>query len=147
LLAEYFVACAAARQHRPVPLLSSAALAVLRNHDWPGNVRELQNVIEVVVALSDERVIEPSHLMAHLPGANESTPEFEYVDLMDGSFEEEVRAFKRRLIERKLTEHQNNKLQAAKSLGLARSSLHRLIDELHIEGFRQRPAKPFPMDS
>jgi DNA-binding NtrC family response regulator len=142
LLAEYFIACAAARQKRPVPALSESAVALLKQHDWPGNVRELQNLMEVVVALEDDKIIEPSHISSHLQIATD-----EQRILLDGSFEQEVRAFKRRLIERTLFEHQNNKLQAAKSLGLARSSLHRLIDELHIESVRPRHAKQFPLDS
>jgi transcriptional regulator with PAS, ATPase and Fis domain len=140
LLAEYFIACAAARQHRPVPQLSEPAVDLLKQHDWPGNVRELQNIMDVIVALHDERVIEPWHLSGHIavPVAEDQSPTF----LDGGSFEQEVRAFKRRLIERKLFEHHNNKLQAAKSLGLARSSLHRLIDELHIDSVRLRhPSK------
>jgi DNA-binding NtrC family response regulator len=48
------------------------------------------------------------------------------------SFEDEVRSFKRRLIQRTLMECDNNKVQAARSLKIARSSLHRLIDELEI---------------
>jgi DNA-binding NtrC family response regulator len=142
LLAEYFIACAAARQKRPVPRLSESSIAFLKQHDWPGNVRELQNLMEVVVALEDDRVIEPPHITPHLQIATEA----ETLSL-DGSFEQEVRAFKRRLIERTLLEHQNNKLQAAKSLGLARSSLHRLIDELHIESVRTRASKQFPIDT
>jgi DNA-binding NtrC family response regulator len=96
--------------------------------------------MDVIVALHDERVIEPWHLSGHIavPVAEDQNPPF----LDGGSFEQEVRAFKRRLIERKLFEHHNNKLQAAKSLGLARSSLHRLIDELHIDSVRLRhPSK------
>jgi DNA-binding NtrC family response regulator len=147
LLAEYFIACSAARQRKPVPVLSDEALAMLLRHDWPGNVRELENVLEVVVALIDDRVIQPSHLRPHLPDLAEDADELDASGLMDGSFEEEVRAFKRRLIERKLMEHHNNKLQAARALGLARSSLHRLIDELHIDGVRHRVSKEFPLDS
>jgi DNA-binding NtrC family response regulator len=142
LLAEYFIACAAARQKRPVPALSESAVALLKQHDWPGNVRELQNLMEVVVALEDDKIIEPSHISSHLQIAID-----EQRILLDGSFEQEVRAFKRRLIERTLFEHQNNKVEAARSLGLARSSLHRLIDELHIQSVRQRAPKQFPMDS
>ena len=120
---------------------------MLLRHDWPGNVRELENVLEVVVALMDERVIEPWHLRPHLPNAFDESEDLDATPLIDRSFEEEVRDFKRRLILRKLTEHQNNKLQAAKALGLARSSLHRLIDELHIDAVRQRAIKEFPLDS
>ncbi|MGH9557270.1 MAG: helix-turn-helix domain-containing protein [Terriglobales bacterium] len=43
-----------------------------------------------------------------------------------------MRNFKRRLIQRTLMEYKNNKLQAARSLKIARSSLHRLIEDLDI---------------
>ncbi len=52
VLAEHFVARAAARLKRPPPRLAPGAFAQLVAHDWPGNVRELQNVIERAVILS-----------------------------------------------------------------------------------------------
>jgi DNA-binding NtrC family response regulator len=70
----------------------------------------------------------PEVRIEHLPmqfAAWETGPE-------DNSFDEEVRGFKRRLIQRVLMEFGNNKLQAARSLKIARSSLHRLIDELEV---------------
>src|SRR5262249_34034208 len=136
----------AVRQRRPQPLLSEAALAALMSYNWPGNVRELQNTMEAVVALYDAHTIEPLHLGAHIAA---HSPDDESVSaLTDGSFEEEVRSFKRRLIERKLLEYHNNKLQVARSLGLARSSLHRLIDELRIESARShKAAKALVLDS
>lgn len=153
LLAETFLAQAALRQRRTQPVLSEAAIAALVSYHWPGNVRELQNTMEAVVALYDAHIVEPFHLGAHI-AAHTPDDDGEPV-LTDGSFEEEVRSFKRRLIERKLLEYHNNKLQAAKSLGLARSSLHRLIDELHIESARSHKApkplvlepKPLALDS
>jgi DNA-binding NtrC family response regulator len=143
LLAETFLAQAALRQRRPQPILSEGAISALTSYNWPGNVRELQNTMEAVVALYDTSTVEPLHLGAHIAPDNECE-----TSLAAGSFEEEVRSFKRRLIERKLLEYHNNKLQAAKSLGLARSSLHRLIDELHIESARShKEAKALMLDS
>jgi DNA-binding NtrC family response regulator len=56
---------------------------------------------------------------------------FEQIELAR-SYEEEVREFKRRLIVRTLHECGWCKQDAAKSLGLARSYLHRLINQLQI---------------
>jgi transcriptional regulator of acetoin/glycerol metabolism len=39
------------------PVLSSAALLVLKAHAWPGNIRELANVIAVAAALCEDGVI------------------------------------------------------------------------------------------
>ena len=99
-------------------------MAALQEYDWPGNIRELQNVIERAVVICDDAEISIEHLPSQFAAWE--------VVMEDGSFDEEVRAFKRRLIRRVLEEFGNNKLQAARSLKIARSSLHRLIDELEV---------------
>ena len=48
------------------------------------------------------------------------------------TYDDEMRSFKRKLIMRSLELTGNNKVQAAKALGISRSSLHRIIDELKL---------------
>jgi two-component system, NtrC family, response regulator len=87
-------------------------------------VRELQNVIERAVVICDG----PEMGVEHLPHQFAA-----WTDQAKGaSFDDEVRNFKRRLIVRTLSGCGNNKLQAARLLKIARSSIHRLIDELEI---------------
>jgi DNA-binding NtrC family response regulator len=124
LLAHAFLQSFAERHQKPARRISPAALCALQEYDWPGNVRELQNVLERAVVISDGPDIRINHLPSQFAGWEEETE--------PASFEEEVRNFKRRLIQRTLQEYGNNKLQAARSLKIARSSLHRLIDELDI---------------
>jgi two-component system response regulator GlrR len=65
LLADLFLARAAARHGRPAPRIGARAMAALAEHSWPGNVRELANVMEAALLLSrDEIDIE------HLPGVD-----------------------------------------------------------------------------
>jgi two-component system response regulator AtoC len=45
-LARHFLQRFCAREHRPVPLLTLAAVEELRRHHWPGNIRELENYLE-----------------------------------------------------------------------------------------------------
>jgi DNA-binding NtrC family response regulator len=125
ILAQSFLKHYAERYGRPARRFSPAAMAALTEYEWPGNVRELQNVVESAVVLLDSLEVR----MEHLP------VQFQTIvpEISMGSFEDEVRNFKKRLIYRALTEYRNNKLQAARSLGIARSSLHRLIDELQVE--------------
>jgi DNA-binding NtrC family response regulator len=126
LLAHSFLQSFSDKHKRSVTRISRAALAALQEYDWPGNVRELQNVIERAVVISDG----PDISMEHLP----SQFAVWEIEAESCSFEDEVRGFKRRLIQRALTDTNNNKLQAARTLKIARSSLHRLIDELQIIG-------------
>ena len=62
LLAELFLARAAARHGLPAPRLDSAALEVISAHPFPGNVRELANVMEAAVLLAGGGEIRVEHL-------------------------------------------------------------------------------------
>ncbi|HYG98785.1 MAG TPA: sigma-54 dependent transcriptional regulator [Terriglobales bacterium] len=132
LLAHSFLQSYAQKHKRAVTRISRAAMAALQEYDWPGNVRELQNVIERAVVISDG----PEIVMEQLPSQFAAWD----MDNESCSFEDEVRGFKKRLIQRTLTDTNNNKLQAARTLKIARSSLHRLIEELQIENPERKTA-------
>jgi DNA-binding NtrC family response regulator len=124
LLAHTFLHTYTIRHKRPVARISHAAMCALEEHSWPGNVRELENVIERAVVICDRAEIGMQDLPQELTtNARESE---------STTFEEEVRDFKRRLITRALAANGNNKMRAALSLKMPRSSLHRLIGELNI---------------
>lgn len=55
-------------QAQPIPWISGAALALLKQHGWPGNVRELENVIRRALLLADgESAIEEAHIIFDQP--------------------------------------------------------------------------------
>jgi DNA-binding NtrC family response regulator len=124
VLAYSFLHTHAERHRQPAQRISAAAMAALQEYEWPGNIRELQNAIERAVVVCDGPEVRIEHLPSQFAAWD--------TELEDNSFDEEVRAFKRRLIRRVLLAFDNNKLQAARSLKIARSSLHRLIDELEV---------------
>ena len=124
VLAHSFLQGFNQRHHGSVQRLSVAALCALEEYDWPGNVRELQNVIERAIVICDGSEIGIEHLPSQFAAWSDAES--------GSSFDEEVRNFKRRLILRTLAECGNNKVQAARFLKIARSSIHRLIEELDI---------------
>ena len=69
LLAELFLARAAARHGLRAAHITSETLQVLREHDWPGNIRELANVIEGAALLSTDGNLRPYHLLSVIPKA------------------------------------------------------------------------------
>ena len=74
-LATAFIHHACQKSQRDdVPLLSPAALALLKAYTWPGNIRELRNVMERAVLLSTEGVILPEHLPLDKMGATVAAP-------------------------------------------------------------------------
>jgi DNA-binding NtrC family response regulator len=133
-LATTFIEMFASQQQRPARRLSSSAACALRRYAWPGNVRELQHVIERAVLLCDFPEIQIEHLPPEiLTDVDGVSLGQQPVDPGGGSLEDEVRLFKKELIERALRGSGDNKVRAARVLRISRSSLHRLIDELDIE--------------
>jgi two-component system NtrC family response regulator len=118
LLADHFLA----RRNGKSARLSREARARLLAHAWPGNVRELQNVLAAAVALAGGGVIGPEHL--ELPEI-ESPPE--------GSYHQQVDAFRRRLIEQALAACEGRQAEAARLLGISRQALSYFVRQLRLD--------------
>ena len=104
---------------------SHAALRALEEYSWPGNVRELENAVQRAVVLSEGQTVDAFHLPAAIRNTSEEPSN-------SGSYEEEVRQFKRRLLLRTLRTCGWRKAESARALGVARGYLHRLINQLEI---------------
>jgi DNA-binding NtrC family response regulator len=134
LLAEYFLKMFAKAHNKQARGLTPGYLSALARHHWPGNVRELQNIIERSLVLADGH----EHL-----GVKDLPPELRDLtvseEVVGGTFHETIRSFKRELVRSTLRMHSGNKLKAAKELGISRCYLHRLLNQLKIEGFMPDP--------
>ena len=126
ILAAYFAGKSAQRYGQPTPELEPALVEVLLDYNWPGNVRELENLMERLVVLSNTMTLGlefvPEKMLRVLPG----TPPGD-----ESTLEGAVEAVKRRMIKSAL-ETEDNKVAAAKKLGISRSYLHRLINEFDL---------------
>jgi len=107
--------------------ITSEALERLVRHDWPGNVRELENVIERSVVLRGQGEIGVADLPPELRGdaaeplpAAGEPPRTTHAGL---AFHEVVDRFEADLILRALQQTHWNKNQAARLLGLNRTTL------------------------
>ena len=125
LLAQHFLQTSAQQFNKKVRRFSQPAMHALEEYAWPGNVRELENAVQRSVVLSEGPTVD----VWHLPSAIRSSSE---VAIATGSYEAEVRQFKRRLVLRTLRECGWRKAESARSLGVARGYLHRLINQLEI---------------
>jgi two-component system response regulator HydG len=91
--------------------LGAAALRAMERYDWPGNVRELKNTLWRAALLAEGGEIEPRHLS--LPGRDDPVPSIP-TTLADAE---------RQAIVAALTATAGNRVQAARRLGIARSTL------------------------
>ncbi len=124
-LAHHFLHRFAKQFGKKSKRFSRLALQALEEYVWPGNVRELENVVQRAVVLAEGQTIEVWNLPASFNKGFEQTQRGHF-------YEEEVREFKRRLILRTLHECGWHKSETARTLGMARNYLHRLINQLQI---------------
>ena len=128
LLAQHFNRCLAERHGIPSRSFGADVIALLRAYPWPGNVRELRNVIESLLLTSNEDVVRcdelPEELLSAVgcdAGAAVAAPAT--------SLEETERL----AIVCAVKNMHGNLTQAARALGVSRSTLYRKVDRYHLE--------------
>lgn len=125
-LAHFFKRRFSLEAKKPFTEISPEALEKLLAYDWPGNVRELANTIERAVVLFHGPTINVEHLPPRVVTAQ---PGIRSGSL---SYHESIDGYRRQVIITALTQAQGNRAQAAKTLGLQRTYLSRLIKTLNI---------------
>lgn len=109
---------------------SDRALQALVSYSWPGNVRELENVVEYAVNMEDEKQIQHENLPDKILKRQRSLGS-------RAGLKEKMDEYQRMLIEECLNEtgrSTEDKIVAAKRLGISESTLYRRIRELGIRG-------------
>jgi DNA-binding NtrC family response regulator len=111
--------------------VAEATLAVLRRHPWPGNVRELRNALACALAFvdSDVGMLEPHHLRPLAPPLTCDGPTYaDSLPLAGQALEHLERA----AIEQTLRQAAGNKVTAARTLGIAVSTLYEKLKKYRL---------------
>ena len=111
--------------------LSDPTARCLEKYSWPGNVRELRNAMERAVLLSRGELILPDHLPARVTEAGKSPPALEANDL------ERLEEIERLAIFQTLRQHQSNRTETAKALGISRRTLIYKLQRFRQQGFKE----------
>jgi DNA-binding NtrC family response regulator len=132
-LAQMFLARLAQQKQSAFRYISPEARQMLEAYLWPGNVRELANVLERVALLYSEESIKPEHLAFITQGV--ATPATGAPTLKLDNFtlpekELDLEALNREIMRRALEKFGGNKTQAARYLGLTRSSMRKRAAKL-----------------
>jgi two-component system, NtrC family, nitrogen regulation response regulator NtrX len=135
LLVTHFAEAVAKRRGRRPKTFEPAALESLARRRWPGNVRELQNLVERVLLMTPG----PTVRAADLPpedGPSRPVSGARPAEEISGalSLAEARDAFEKRYLARVLTETKGNVSRAAERLGLDRTTLHRKMKSLGLDG-------------
>jgi len=133
LLVAHFLAGLARQRSQPSPHITPEAIDRLADHDWPGNVRELENLVERLVVLGGDE-IGPGELPPELRGDGRAPFGRAPRVTADGlPFNEVVDRFESDLILQALERTHWNKNQAARLLGLNRTTLLEKIKKKKLE--------------
>lgn len=121
LLARHFLAKTAREHGRVQKPISESALTALLAYNWPGNIRELQNAIERAFILSGDEITEddlPAKIGNRSDTSELPADRYEMLSL------EEV---ERRYVLDVMARSDNDKVRAAKALGIDLSTLYRKL--------------------
>ncbi len=131
VLVQHFLETYGPQLRGEVPVVPPEAMAVLSRYHWPGNVRELQNAVQRAIVSCSGGTILLSDLppsVMRLPDEPEpaSTPRFatHRLVLEPGLSLAEI---ERRAIEWAIARADGNVSQAARELGIARTTLYRKL--------------------
>jgi two-component system NtrC family response regulator len=128
-LARHFLAKWNAELDRNVAGWTAEVEAYLQRHDWPGNVRELENALErgVVLARSDrieldDLLVDPEDRGAELGAASRGGLQ----EFLDSAAADRIAGV--------LKETGGKRVEAARRLGIDRTTLYRLMRKFDIAG-------------
>ena len=125
LLVRHFIEKFAAGAKRNVEGIQDEALAALKSYDWPGNIRELEHTIERAVLLGKGTLVGVEDLPENLLTRGESAI------VMAHAFAKQftLRDLEREYIGKVLESTKGNKTEAARILGVDRTTLYRKLEE------------------
>jgi two-component system response regulator HydG len=107
--------------------ISDDALKLMLNYDWPGNVRELENCLERACALTSGPTVHPGDLPTMLQ--NFHAPEPVVAVNVESSGIRTLAELEKRAILHAMTTVNGDKLEAAKQLGIGKTTLYRKLKE------------------
>jgi PAS domain S-box-containing protein len=125
LLTEHFVSVFNAAAGKSISGVSQDVLSVLMAYDYPGNVRELQHIVEHAFVMCTGEQIELGHLPVEIVPLSTRPARKRKIN-------DEVRAIEAQAIRDALERNRQNRLAAAKDLGIHKSTLFRKAKSLGV---------------
>ena len=130
ILADHFLRRYAIAAGKSIRAISTDALQVLTQHDFPGNVRELKNAIESAVLSETTDLLQPQSLPSHLTQeSSQATTE----GSADTTVILPLDEIEQNAIVHALKVTGNNIPDAARALGIGRSTLYRKLKKYNLQ--------------
>ena len=152
-LVEHFARMYAEENGKRVPHVAKEAIAALQSYAWPGNVRELQNYVERAIVLARDETLTVDLLPPHVRGLaplrigrakprdiDSLCKELVTLGVTEAGEDSQdlhnqvVSLVEKELISQVLKMCQGVQTKTATRLGINRNTLHKKIEDYHLEG-------------
>jgi propionate catabolism operon transcriptional regulator len=114
-------------------VLMEEMLDLLHSHSWPGNIREFENVLERFQVLVRGEELSKPKLLAMMRQAINPSSQYRAATTKSGTQTMDVKENESGLIRRAMELTEGDKEEAAKILGISRTSLWRKLKQLDIQ--------------
>src|SRR5208282_3447651 len=109
---------------------ASAVADCLTRYSWPGNVRELRNAVERAALMAQGELIFPEHFPTKVRAAADNPPPPETADV------ERLAEIERQAIMQALRQHDFNRTETARALGVSRRALLYKLQRFRELGYK-----------
>jgi transcriptional regulator with GAF, ATPase, and Fis domain len=130
LLAVHFLKRYADEIGKPAGGFTQQAMELMKGYNWPGNVRELQNEVQRLVIQLEPGAFATPELLS--PRIRQVEGLVVRAGVAKGTLKEMMDAVEKFFLLEALREHNNNKTNAAKTLGITREGLHKKLRQYGI---------------
>ena len=112
--------------------IASPAMDLMRRYDWPGNVAELERTIESAALLCRGVMLQPCDLPARVHTLEPKPRRSGTIPAVGFDLRAEVESYENALIRQALERTGGNKNQAARLLGINRTTLVEMLKRKRI---------------
>ncbi|MBP7792128.1 MAG: sigma 54-interacting transcriptional regulator [Candidatus Goldbacteria bacterium] len=142
-LSEHFVKKYSEIYNKKIIGISKETEALFQKYSWPGNIRELENIIERAVIMTQSNLIDVSLMPKHIIENKAKREDIFDIDrFIQDEIDKKINSadllknitgiFEKIIIEEILIKTGNNKLKAAKILGINRNTLKAMMKKYKI---------------
>ncbi|HZG61424.1 MAG TPA: sigma 54-interacting transcriptional regulator [Anoxybacillus sp.] len=126
VLTDHFIDKIGKRSGKRITAVDEEVLQIFSQHAWPGNIRELENVIEAAVHFANGETITVEALPEYLKTNT-------VYQLEGKTLKQLLEETEKVIIQKSLALHQNDKLKAAKALGISKSAIYEKIKKYRLD--------------
>ncbi|MFC1475613.1 sigma-54 interaction domain-containing protein [Candidatus Zixiibacteriota bacterium] len=137
-LLDHYLGFYATLYGKPGITMDEAAVAAMQEYPWPGNIRELCNVIERAVLLSGNEIIRPKDILAAAKNGRISIADRQQIIIDIPAQGLTLQEIEQSVVKQVLNMCSWNKSAAAKTLGISRARLRRMIERAGLEQNRRK---------